>query len=63
MRLKRNSGVADDIVEYSRGRRNSWCGDVMIKYDEEHRLRRQPAGLLLSRLLKGVGIKQDLIPG
>ena len=32
-------------LEYSRGRRNSWCSGEMLRYHEELRLRRQPAGL------------------
>ena len=37
--------VDTGCLEYSRGRRNSWCSGEMLRYHEELRLRRQPAGL------------------
>ena len=32
------------MLEYWRGRRNSWCSGGMRRYQEEHRWRRRPAG-------------------
>ena len=37
--------VDTGCLEYSRGRRNSWCSGEMLRYHEELRLRRQLAGL------------------
>ena len=56
-----NLGIASRTggLEYARGRRNSWCSGEMLRYHEEPRLRRQPAGVLLTLMLEGAGIEQD----
>ena len=46
-------------LEYTQGRWNSLCSGEMLRYDEELRLRRQPAGPSLTLMLEGAGIKQD----
>ncbi len=32
-------------LEFSRGKWNAWCSGEMLRYKEEHRLRRRLAGL------------------
>ena len=46
-------------LECTQGRRNSSCSGEMLRYDEELRLRRQPAAALLTLKLEGAGIEQD----
>ncbi len=58
---RRNRKIAIDTggLEYSGGRRNSWCSGEMLRCHEEHRLRRQLTKLPLTLMLESVGIKQD----
>ena len=46
-------------LEFTVGRRNSWCSGEMLRYDEELRLRRQSSGVRLTLRLESAGIKQD----
>ena len=39
------SAVETAVLECTRGRWNSWCSGEMLRYHEELRLRRQPAGV------------------
>ncbi len=57
--LNRKNAIGTGSLEYSWGRRNSWCSGEMLRYHEELRLRRQPTKLPLTLMLESVGIKQD----
>ena len=46
-------------LEFSRGKRNSWCSGEMRRYQEEHRKRRQLTGLILTLMDESVGSEQD----
>ena len=46
-------------LEFTQGRWNSSCSGEMLRYDEELRLRRQPAVAQLTLKLESVGIEQD----
>ena len=46
-------------LEFTQGRWNSSCSGEMLRYDEELRLRRQPAVVQLTLKLESVGIEQD----
>ena len=46
-------------LEYTQGWWNSSCSGEMLRYDEELRLRRQPAVAPLTLMLESVGIEQD----
>ncbi len=59
LRLNRKIAIDTGVLEYSRGRRNSWCSGEMLRYHEELRLRRQLTKLQLTLRLESVGIKQD----
>ncbi len=58
-RLHRRTAIDTGGLEYSRGRRNSWCSGEMSRYDEERRWRRQLTELQLTLMLESVGNKQD----
>ena len=51
--------VETGFLESTRGGWNSWCSGEMLRYHEELRLRRQSAGVRLTLMLEGAGIKQD----
>ncbi len=59
LRLNRKIAIDTGGLEYSWGRRNSWCSGEMLRYHEELRLRRQLTKLPLTLMLESVGIKQD----
>jgi hypothetical protein len=46
-------------LEYGGGERNMSCSGEMLRYDIEHRLRRQLATPILTLRHESVGIKQD----
>ena len=46
-------------LESGRGEWNSWCSGEMRRYQEEHQLRRQLAGTVLTLRRESVGSKQD----
>ena len=51
--------VETGCLESTRGGWNSGCSGEMLRYPEELRLRRQSAGVRLTLMLEGAGIKQD----
>ncbi len=53
------SAIETVSLECTRGRWNSRCSGEMLRYLEELRLRRQLAGVQLTLMLEGAGIKQD----
>ena len=53
------SAVETGDLECERGRRNVLCSGEMLRYDTEHRLRRQLASTLLTLRHESVGIEQD----
>ncbi len=59
LRLTRKIAIDTGSIEFSVGRRNSWCSGEMLRYTEELRLRRQPTKLPLTLMLESVGIKKD----
>ncbi len=59
LRLIRKMGLDTGRIEYSGGRRNSWCSGEMLRYHEELRLRGQHTKLPLTFMLERLGIKQD----
>ena len=48
-----------DILEFSRGKRNSRCSGEMRRYREEHQLRRRLSGLILTLRCESVGSERD----
>ena len=46
-------------LEFTESWRNSLCSGEMLRYDEELRLRRQLAIVLLTLKLESAGIEQD----
>ena len=59
VRAQRGHAVDTAVLEYTQGRWNSLCSGEMLRYDEELRLRRQPAVAQLTLKLESVGIEQD----
>ncbi len=59
LRINHNIVINTGSLDYSGGRRKSWCSGKMINYQEELRLRRQPTKLPMTMMLKSVGIKQE----
>ncbi len=57
--LMRNIAIDTGSLEYSGGKRNSWCSGEMLGEHEERRLRRQLTRLPLTWMLERVSIKQD----
>ena len=53
------SAVGTGFLECAQSRWNSWCSGEMLRYHEELRSRRRPAGAQLTLRLEGAGIKQD----
>ncbi len=48
-----------EILEVSRGKRNSQCSGEMRRYCEEHQLRRRLSGLILTLRRESVGSERD----
>jgi len=48
-----------EILEVSRGVRNSQCSGEMRRYCEEHQLRRRHSGLILTLRCESVGSERD----
>ncbi len=48
-----------ELLEISRGKRNSWCSGEMRRYHEEHQLRRRLPGLNLTLRRESVGSERD----
>ena len=48
-----------DLLEISRGKRNSRCSGEMRRYREEHQLRRRLSGLILTLRCESVGSERD----
>ena len=48
-----------NILEFSRGKRNSQCSGEMRRYCEEHQLRRRLSGLILTLRGESVGSERD----
>ena len=48
-----------EILEFSRGKRNSRCSGEMRRYREEHQLRRRLSGLILTLRCESVGSERD----
>ena len=48
-----------EILEDSRGKRNSRCSGEMRRYREEHQLRRRLSGLILKLRCESVGSERD----
>ncbi len=53
------SAVDTGGLDFGRGRRNSSCSGEMHRYDEEHRLRRQPTRPTMTLRHESAGIEQD----
>ena len=52
-------GFETEILEFSRGKRNSRCSGEMRRYREEHQLRRRLSGLNLTLRCESVGSERD----
>ena len=48
-----------NVLEFSRGKRNSRCSGEMRRYREEHQLRRRLSGLILTLRCESVGSERD----
>ena len=48
-----------EILETSKGKRNSRCSGEMRRYREEHQLRRRLSGLILTLRSESVGSERD----
>ena len=48
-----------EVLEFSRGKRNSRCSGEMRRYREEHQLRRRLSGLILTLRCESVGSERD----
>ena len=48
-----------EILETSKGKRNSRCSGEMRRYREEHQLRRRLSGLILTLRCESVGSERD----
>ena len=51
--------IDTELLEISRGKRNSRCSGEMRRYREEHQLRRRLSGLILTLRRESVGSERD----
>ncbi len=54
-----DSAFDTELLEVSRGKRNSQCSGEIRRYCEEHQLRRRLSGLILTLRCESVGSERD----